>query len=149
MLIWTIGGGINLIDRWWAGFEYPALISGIIVIFSLTLITSILNLPFSLYHTFVIEERFGFNQTTLKIWLLDLIKATVLVVLLGAPLLAVILWLMNQAGENWWIYAWLVWMGFSLDDDLGLSGLHRAHCSTSSVQLEDTCRCAPESKICC
>jgi len=114
LLIWTIGGGINLIDRWWAGFEYPALISGIIVIFSLTLITSILNLPFSLYHTFVIEERFGFNQTTLKIWLLDLVKTTVLVVLLGAPLLAVILWLMNQAGENWWIYAWLVWMGFSL-----------------------------------
>ena len=114
LLIWTIGGGINAIDQWWLGFEYPGLVTGIAVILSLTLISAILGLPFSLYQTFVIEERFGFNKTTLKTWLLDLVKTALLVLLLGAPLLAAILWLMNRAGDLWWIYAWLLWTGFSL-----------------------------------
>jgi STE24 endopeptidase len=114
LLLWTLGGGINLLDQWWGAMGYSALVTGIALILSLTLILSILDLPFSLYHTFVIEERFGFNQTTFKTWLLDLLKTGVLVVALGVPLLAVILWLMNQAGDNWWIYAWLVWMSFSL-----------------------------------
>ncbi|MDH3762613.1 MAG: M48 family metallopeptidase [Gammaproteobacteria bacterium] len=114
LLLWTIGGGINLIDQWWSGFGYGALTSGILVVFSLILISSILNLPFSLYHTFVIEERFGFNKTSWKTWLLDLVKSALLVAALGIPLLAAILWLMIQAGDNWWLYAWLLWMSFSL-----------------------------------
>ena len=114
LLIWTIGGGLNLLDQWWSGFGYSALLTGIAFIFSVTLITAILNLPFSLYQTFVIEERFGFNQTTLKTWLLDLVKTALLAVIIGVPLVAAILWLMNQAGERWWIYAWLLWMVFSL-----------------------------------
>ena len=114
LLLWTIGGGINLIDQWWLDFDYSTITTGIAVIFSLTLISSILNLPFSLYHTFVIEERFGFNQTTWRTWLLDLVKTAFLVVLLGVPLVSALLWLMNQAGANWWIYAWLLWMGFTL-----------------------------------
>lgn len=114
LLLWTVGGGINLIDQWWSGYEFGALISGIAVIFSALLMSSILNLPFSLYHTFVIEERFGFNQTSWQTWLQDLIKSALLVTALGIPLLAAILWLMNQSGANWWLYAWLVWMSFSL-----------------------------------
>jgi len=114
LLIWTIGGGLNLLDQWWSGFGYSVLLTGIIFIFSVTLITAILNLPFSLYQTFVIEERFGFNQTTLKTWLLDLVKTGLLAVIIGVPLVAAILWLMNQAGESWWIYAWILWMVFSL-----------------------------------
>ena len=114
LLLWTLGGGINLIDQLWYSYEFSSLMTGIAVIFSLSLISSILNLPFSLYQTFVIEERFGFNQTTLKTWLLDLVKTTVLIVAIGVPLLATILWLMNQAGDNWWVYAWLVWISFSL-----------------------------------
>lgn len=114
LLLWTIGGGLNLIDQWWAGFSNSPLLTGIAVIFSVTLISSLLDLPFSLYHTFVIEERFGFNKTTLATWVVDLLKTALLVVLLGVPLVAAILWLMNQAGTHWWIYAWLLWMGFSL-----------------------------------
>jgi STE24 endopeptidase len=114
LLLWTIGGGINLIDQWWIGLEDSALVTGIGVIFTLTLISSFLDMPFSLYQTFVVEERFGFNKTTLTTWLVDLLKTAMLVVILGLPLLAAILWLMNQAGDNWWIYAWLLWMGFSL-----------------------------------
>ena len=114
LLLWTLGGGINLIDQLWYGFGYSTLVTGIAVIVSLSLVSAIVNLPFSLYQTFVIEERFGFNKTTWKTWLLDLIKTTLLVVIIGVPLLATILWLMNQAGDNWWIYAWLVWVSFSL-----------------------------------
>ena len=114
LLLWTLGGGINLVDQWLSGLGYPALITGIGVIFTLTLISSVLDLPFSIYHTFVIEERFGFNKTTLSIWFVDMLKTTLLIVLLGVPLLAAILWLMNQAGEYWWVYAWILWMSFSL-----------------------------------
>lgn len=114
LLLWTVGGGINLIDQWWSGLEYGAIVTGIGVVFSLMLISSILNLPFSLYHTFVIEERFGFNQMTWQTWMLDLFKTALLVALLGIPLVAAILWLMNQAGAQWWLYAWLLWMGFTL-----------------------------------
>ena len=114
LLLWTLGGGIELVDRWWAGQEFGPLLTGIAVILSLTLLSSLLGLPFSLYHTFVIEERFGFNKTTLRTWLLDLVKTALLVMIVGIPLVAAILWLMNRAGEQWWIYAWLLWMGFSL-----------------------------------
>ena len=114
LLLWTIGGGINLIDQWWIGFGYSPLLTGIAVIFSITIISSILDLPFSLYHTFVIEERFGFNKTTFATWATDLLKSAALAVVIGTPLLAAILWLMNQAGSYWWIYAWILWMAFSL-----------------------------------
>ena len=114
LLLWTLGGGINIIDQWWGVQGYSTLLTGIAVIFSVTLISSALDLPFSLYHTFVIEERFGFNKTTLGTWISDLIKTTLLIAVIGTPLLAAILWLMNQAGDFWWIYAWLLWMGFSL-----------------------------------
>jgi STE24 endopeptidase len=114
LLLWTLGGGINLIDQWFSGLGYPTLITGIGVIFTLTLISSVLDLPFSLYHTFVIEERFGFNKTTVAIWAVDLLKNAVLLAALGVPLLAANQWLMNQAGDQWWVYAWLLWMGFSL-----------------------------------
>ena len=114
LLLWTLGGGIHLLDRWWSGQDYGPLLTGIAVIFSLTLLTSILDLPFSLYNTFVIEQRFGFNNTTFRTWLLDLVKTAVLVALIGIPLVAAILWLMARAGGSWWIYAWLLWMGFSL-----------------------------------
>lgn len=114
LLLWTIGGGINLLDQWWSGFEYGALVTGIAIIFSLTLISSVLDLPFSLYGTFVIEDRFGFNKTTWQTWITDLLKTALLVALIGVPLVAAILWLMNQAGTHWWLYAWLLWMGFTL-----------------------------------
>ncbi len=114
LLVWTIGGGLNLVDQWWSGFGYSALVTGIAFIFSVSVISAILNLPFSLYQTFITEERFGFNHTTIKTWVLDLVKTVLLIIIIGVPLVAAILWLMNQAGKNWWIYAWLLWVSFSL-----------------------------------
>lgn len=114
LLIWTLGGGLNALDLWWAGLALSPLHQGIGVIISLTVIASLLGMPFSLYNTFVVEEKYGFNQTTLKTWLVDLVKTSALMAIIGIPLVAVILWLMNQAGSLWWLYAWLVWTGFTL-----------------------------------
>ena len=114
LLIWTLGGGIDFIDQWWRAQELGPLATGIGVILSITLLMSLLDLPFSWYSTFVIEQRFGFNKMTLKLWISDLLKAGVLMLVIGIPLVAAILWLMNQAGEWWWLYAWGVWAGFTL-----------------------------------
>ena len=114
LLLWTLGGGLNLIDGWWQGYQLSPLLTGIAVILSITLIMSLLDMPFSLYSTFVIEQRFGFNKTTLQIWITDLLKQALLMLIIGVPLIALILWLMNQTGEFWWLYAWTVWTVFSL-----------------------------------
>ena len=114
LLFWTLGGGLNLIDRWWVEYELSPLLGGIAVIATLGIIMAVLEMPFTLYNTFVIEERFGFNQTTLKTWLMDLVKSAFLMLIIGIPLIAAILWIMNQAGQYWWLYAWMVWVTFSL-----------------------------------
>ena len=114
LLVWTLGGGLSAIDHWWANYQLLPLLNGIAVVISLVVLTSILDLPSSLYSTFVVEQRFGFNQTTWRTWILDLVKTATLMLVLGIPLIATILWLMNRAGEYWWLYAWLVWTAFSL-----------------------------------
>ncbi len=114
LLIWTLGGGLALVDAQWQTLELSPLWTGIAVILSVMIIMSLLEIPFSLYSTFVIEERFGFNKTTLKTWFTDMLKSAMLMAIIGIPLIAVILWLMNQAGEFWWLYAWGVWTAFTL-----------------------------------
>jgi STE24 endopeptidase len=80
----------------------------------LSVLSSIINLPFSLYGTFVIEERFGFNRTTVKTFVLDMLKGIGLSLLIGAPLGAFIIWLYYGLGEHFWWVAWIVLSGFSL-----------------------------------
>ncbi len=113
LLVWTLGGGLELADQFVRTFQLSALFSGIIFILLIGFISAILDLPLGLYNTFVLEEKFGFNRSTLKIWFMDLLKQSILGLLIGVPLIMVILWLMGSAGEFWWIYAWAVWMGFS------------------------------------
>ncbi len=110
----TIGGGITAIDRWWLAAHLPALVHGTAVVVSTVLLMSAIGLPLSLYRTFGIETRFGFNRTTAGIFVVDLLKGLTLSLVLGAPLLYVILLLMERAGELWWIYAWVVWVAFTL-----------------------------------
>lgn len=114
LLLWTIGGGLNAVDLWWAEQALSPLMTGVAVILSMAIIMSALDLPFSLYSTFVIEEQFGFNKLTFKIWLADLLKSTILMLVIGVPLILAILWLMLQAGEFWWLQAWVVWTLFTL-----------------------------------
>ena len=114
LLSFWFNGGFNMLDSWIRGFPFNELISGIIFIVLLMIAKSILSLPFSIYSTFVIEEKFGFNKTTVKIFLLDLLKGTVLGALIGIPLLAGILAFFIYAGDLAWLYAWLVVTAFSL-----------------------------------
>ena len=112
LLIWTLGGGLELVDQWVRQYQLSPLYSGVIFIITIGFISAILDLPLSLYSTFVLEEKFGFNRMTMKTWIVDLIKQTLLSLVIGIPLIMVILWLMASAGEFWWVYAWAVWMGF-------------------------------------
>jgi len=110
----TVGGGIQAIERWLQQFGLPPLWHGTAVVLSTLLLMSAIGLPLSLYRTFGIEARFGFNRTTIGIFVADLLKGLALSLVLGAPLLYVILFLMDRAGQLWWLYAWMVWVAFTL-----------------------------------
>jgi len=114
LLIWTLGGGLDWLDKNILVLELSPILTGIAVILVFSFISSMLDLPFSIYSTFVIEEKFGFNRTTVKTFIFDMVKGSLLGLIIGVPLLFVILWLMEQAGDPWWIYTWLVICGFSL-----------------------------------
>ena len=114
LLIWTLAGGLEWLDQNILALELNPIMTGIAVILVYTFISSLLDLPFSLYDTFVIEEKFGFNRTTIKTFFIDMLKGSALGLAIGVPLLYVILWLMEKSGDQWWIYTWLVISGFSL-----------------------------------
>lgn len=114
LLAWTLGGGLQWLDQNILTLELSPVLTGISVILVYTFISSLLDLPFSVYNTFVIEEKFGFNRTTIKTFIVDMVKGSVLGLVIAVPLLYVILWLMAQTGDQWWIYTWMVISGFSL-----------------------------------
>ena len=113
-LLLTLGGGIDTIDRWWQAAGLSPAWHGTAVVLSTLLVVSAIGLPLSLWRTFGIEARFGFNRTTPALYIADLFKSLALSLLLGAPLIFVILYLMQQAGALWWLYAWLVWVAFTV-----------------------------------
>jgi STE24 endopeptidase len=107
ILMFWFGGGFPLLDKWVRSFNYGPILTGLGYMGILILVKSVLSLPFSIYSTFVIEERFGFNKTTWPTFLMDLIKGVALGILLGAPLLAGVLWFFEYAGLNAWWYCWI------------------------------------------
>lgn len=114
LLIFWFAGGFNALDRLLRGWDLPLLVTGLLFIGVLMAASSLLSLPFTLYNTFVIEAKYGFNRTTLRIFLLDLIKGLLLAIVLGGPLLAGLLAFFAYAGAWGWFYAWLVTAGYSL-----------------------------------
>jgi STE24 endopeptidase len=106
----TLGGGIAAIDALWrrTGWSEPWL--GVLVIGSVFLVTGVISLPLSVWSTFKLEARFGFNRTTPALFVADLAKSLVLSVLLGGPLLLATLALMERAGQLWWVWTWLLWL---------------------------------------
>ena len=100
-------GGFNSVDIYVRSFGDGEIITGLLYAGCLSIISFLVSLPFSVYSTFVIEERFGFNRTTVKTFVLDTLKGTALAVALGAPLLALILWFFMSAGNLAWIYCWI------------------------------------------
>jgi STE24 endopeptidase len=114
LLGFTLGGGIQWLANAWSPIFSGAIAQGITVIASVLLISSLLDMPFDLYRTFVIEARFGFNKMTIGLYLADELKGLLLGAILGLPLLAGVLWLMARMGGNWWLYVWGVWIAFNL-----------------------------------
>jgi STE24 endopeptidase len=114
LLALTLGGGLNALADFWSNWFSNPLIHGMALIVSAVLLMSVAGIPVSYYRTFVIENKFGFNKMSPRMFFLDLIKRTILGGLLGVPLLLGILWLMQKMGPSWWFYAWLAWMGFNL-----------------------------------
>jgi STE24 endopeptidase len=114
LLLLTLGGGLEWLSDFWHAWLSDPLWHGMALIFSAFALLSIVEIPFSYYRTFVIEEQYGFNKMTPNMFFTDLIKRYVLSMLLGAPLLLCVLWLMEKTGDNWWLYTWLTWIGFNL-----------------------------------
>lgn len=108
LIAFLLFGGFNFVDNFVRGFELHEIGSGLIFTGILIFAGQILNLPSSLYHTFVIEERYGFNKSTFKTFMTDLIKSWVLTALLGGLLLSGILYFFGRAGEWAWVYVWIL-----------------------------------------
>ncbi len=115
LFILTIGGGLQWIDTIWSNIlPNHDILRGALVICSALLVSSIVDLPFEYYKTFVVDEKFGFNKMTPAMFLSDLVKHSVVGLLLGAPILFAALWLMQSAGEYWWLYLWVLWTVFNI-----------------------------------
>jgi len=115
LLTYTWGGGLQWIDYVWRELMPDhEMLRGALVILSALMISGIIDTPFDYYKTFVIDAHFGFNKMTRVMYVGDIIKQTILGIALGAPILFAALWLMESAGEYWWLYLWVVWSVFNL-----------------------------------
>ncbi|SCY48670.1 STE24 endopeptidase [Nitrosospira sp. Nl5] len=114
LLIFTLAGGLDALAAFWSNWLNNPLANGMALIISAMLLIGTAEIPISYYRVFIIEQKFGFNKMTPRMFLVDLVKRTALGMLFGIPLLLGVLWLMEKMGANWWFYAWLGWMGFNL-----------------------------------
>jgi len=114
LLLWTLGGGLEWLDNLVRSYDLGPLTTGVAVLIGFSIISSIIDIPASLYSTFVIEEKFGFNKLTLKVFFMDILKGALLSIVIGIPLILLVLWLMESAGDLWWLYAWIALTLFSI-----------------------------------
>jgi STE24 endopeptidase len=114
LLLFTLGGGIDWVAEFWLGLEWPVIPAGVGIMLSTLLLMQLFDLPLGIYKTFAIEQRFGFNRNTPKQFAADLLLQMALTLAIGAPLLALILWVMGGVGAGWWVWAWAILQGFSI-----------------------------------
>ena len=114
LLGWTLGGGLEFLDQSWRAAGFGELVTGTLFLLSAFLIIGLLDLPATVYQTFVIEQRFGFNHSTPALFIADLLKQALLLFVIGVPLALAALWLMQSAGTLWWFYLWVMWSCFTL-----------------------------------
>ena len=115
LVLWlTLGGGVQLFYDTAAAWFDGEIARGLVLIALVAITTTLVELPLGLYRTFRVEERFGFNKMTPALYWIDFAKSTALAAALGLPLAACVLWLMEAAGDYWWLYAWVVWVAFNL-----------------------------------
>ncbi|MCP4911745.1 MAG: M48 family metallopeptidase [Oligoflexia bacterium] len=112
LLMWTLGGGLNSLEKIVAAWNLSPIPHALAYFAIFGLVSMLLGLPQSIYSTFVIEEKFGFNKTTPKIFVTDLIKGIIVGSVIGLPLLAGLIWTLNALGEYWWVYGWALLIGF-------------------------------------
>jgi STE24 endopeptidase len=110
----TLGGGLDWLLALIAPRLPGAIFQGLALFAVVGLITTLVEMPLTLYRTFVLEARFGFNRLTLPLFLQDLLRGALLTLAIGAPLAAGVLWMMDALGERWWLWTWLAWMGFNV-----------------------------------
>jgi STE24 endopeptidase len=106
LLLWTFGGGIEALNTFAKGLELGSIKTGLVFFGIFGFVNMIVGLPESLYSTFVVEEKFGFNKTTPKTFITDMIKGLIVGIIIGLPILAALLWIMEALGKNWWVYGW-------------------------------------------
>jgi STE24 endopeptidase len=114
LLGWTLMGGLNWLNQTLLHAMGPGLWQQVALVAAFVAIGALLGLPVSLYQTFVLEERFGFNRVTPKLWFTDMVKGVAVGAVIGLPLLALLLWVMGAMGTSWWLWAWGLWVGFNL-----------------------------------
>ncbi len=106
LLGWTLLGGLDALNQWLLSWMSPGLMQQMALVVGFMLIGGLVGLPLSLVQTFGVEQRFGFNKMTPALWLTDLVKGLVVGAVLGLPLLALVLWLMQAGGTLWWLWTW-------------------------------------------
>ena len=114
LLGWTLLGGLDTLNKLLLVWLGGGMVQQLLLLGAFTAISSLLELPFALWQTFRLEERFGFNKMTWGLWFKDTLKSIGIGTAMGLPIAALILWLMGAAGELWWLWAWASWMGYSL-----------------------------------
>jgi STE24 endopeptidase len=114
LVLLTLGGGLAWLLASTEALSVPSLLRDLLLLVGIALAGGIVALPFSWWRTFRLEERFGFNRTTIAVWLADLAKGLAVAAILGLPLASLVLWLMRSAGAWWWLFAWAAWMAFQL-----------------------------------
>ncbi len=114
LLLLTFGGGLQALRDAVASMFPAGVPRGLALIVVVGLVMTLVELPFSLYSTFRVEARFGFNKMTPALFWKDFFKGLALAAAIGLPLAAVVLWLMEKSGAYWWLYAWFTWMGFNI-----------------------------------
>jgi len=117
LLGWTLLGGLDALNTAVRDAVFPhfgGLAYQVALVLAFSVISGLLDLPFELYATFRLEQRFGFNRMTWKLYVADTLKGIGLGLAFGVPILALILWIMGAAGTVWWLWAWCAWMGIIL-----------------------------------
>ena len=117
LLGWTLFGGLDALNaelRDAVAPRFGALAYEVALVAAFATVGALIELPFDLYATFRLEERFGFNRVTWRLWLVDFVKGVALAAVIGVPIITAVLWIMEAAGTAWWLWAWLAWMAIIL-----------------------------------
>ncbi|MDP3083232.1 MAG: M48 family metallopeptidase [Rubrivivax sp.] len=117
LLGWTLLGGVDLLNTFLRDAllpAYGAMAYQLALLTAFAVISGLIDLPFECYSTFRIEQRFGFNRMTARLFVVDLVKGAAVGALIGLPLAALVLWIMAVSGGLWWLWAWAAWVGFNL-----------------------------------